>query len=105
MQQKYETRWSKCQRPVDLMLDKPTPSVGQEDISISQFLFNWYKPINNNKTNFIYETSDMKWIDVEMVISSVTLTMKLELTKICVLHATDRQALDDYLKTMTSISI
>lgn len=60
--------------PVDL-LDGPSPPAGQRS-TIFQMSFNWYTPTTATKIEFTYDTTDLQWIDVEMVISNVSLTMK-----------------------------
>ncbi|CAM6091083.1 unnamed protein product [Calypogeia fissa] len=68
-----------------------------------QILFNWYTPTSKSKTTFTYDTTGFQWIDIEMVISSVTLTMKSGIGRVYVLDPVDKKAVQDYVETMTSI--
>jgi hypothetical protein len=97
--QKYGAQWGRCRSPIDL-LDRPTPSNGQSG-SICQLLLNWYKAIGKSKTQFTYDTTDVQWIDIEMVIANVNLTMKHGLQRVYVLDPIDRQACENYIQTMS----
>lgn len=101
IRQKYGTQWGRVRNPIDL-LDRPTPS-GSQTGSVCQVLCNWYNAVNKAKTQFTYDTTDLQWIDIEMVITSVSLTMKQGMQRIYVLDERDKKALDDYVKTMVSL--
>ncbi len=62
---------------------------------------NWYKAIGKSKTQFTYDTTDVQWIDIEMVIANVNLTMKHGLQRVYVLDPIDRQACENYIQTMS----
>ncbi|CAM6104368.1 unnamed protein product [Calypogeia fissa] len=83
-------------------MDRPTPPQNCSG-TVCQILFNWYTPTSKSKTTFTYDTTDFQWIDVEMVISSVTLTMKSGIGRVYVLDPVDKKALQDYVETMTGI--
>lgn len=92
IKRKHNAAWKKSRWPVDLMDRGPEGQV--------MLLFYWYKPIGNSKSKYSYDTNDLVWIELEMVISSITMTFQNGTRPHWVLDAQDRVVLDNYLKNL-----
>lgn len=100
MIQKNGSHWVRRRKAIDL-LDRPVPLVGQSG-SVCRLQCNWYKSSGNNKTLFTYDATDGQWIDIEMVISNVNLSMKSGIQdRVYILDASDLQALTTYIQNVS----
>lgn len=91
IQRKYGNKSGRSREPVDL-LDRPGVEAG------CQVFFNWFSPIGNSRQKFSYSVCDPQWIDLDCVISTVTLEVNPLQPKVFKLHPEDT-ALDNFVKS------
>ncbi|KAL3680822.1 hypothetical protein R1sor_023778 [Riccia sorocarpa] len=72
----------------------------QGDGPSCQVLFNWYKPINNITVKFLYEATDLQWIDLESVITVVSMKMERNVRTVWHLDLNDQARIDDFLASL-----
>ncbi|KAL2622603.1 hypothetical protein R1flu_002808 [Riccia fluitans] len=53
-----------------------TRQKGRRDGQTNQVLFNWYSPIAGSRVKFTYDNIDLQWIDLEGIITIVSLKME-----------------------------
>ncbi|KAL3678263.1 hypothetical protein R1sor_021219 [Riccia sorocarpa] len=97
IRRKYNGRWGKTRTEIDL-LDRPV--LQQGDGPSCQVLFNWYKPINNSTVKFLYEATDLQWIDLESVITVVSMKMERNVRTVWHLDVNDQARIDDFLASL-----
>ncbi|KAL3680514.1 hypothetical protein R1sor_023470 [Riccia sorocarpa] len=94
IKRKYNGKWGKTRAEIDL-LDRPIPQAGEG--SICQVLFNWYTPVSGSKVKYLYEGTDLQWIDLESVLSVVTMKMEKNIRTIWNLDQNDRIHIDEFM--------
>ncbi|KAL3692696.1 hypothetical protein R1sor_006347 [Riccia sorocarpa] len=72
----------------------------QGDGPSCQVLFNWYKPINNSSVKFLYEATDLQWIDLESVITVVSMKVERNVRTVWHLDHNDQARIDDFLASL-----
>ncbi|KAL3700859.1 hypothetical protein R1sor_018881 [Riccia sorocarpa] len=97
IRRKYNGRWGKTRTEIDL-LDRLVHQQG--DGPSCQVLFNWYKPINNSTVKFLYEATDLQWIDLESVITVVSMKMERNVRTVWHLDLNDQAQIDDFLQSL-----
>ncbi|KAL3683575.1 hypothetical protein R1sor_001597 [Riccia sorocarpa] len=97
IRRKYNGRWGKTRSEIDL-LDRPVVQAG--DGPSCQVLFNWYKPINNSTVKFLYECTDLQWIDLETVITVVTMKIERNVRTVWHLDPNDRARIDEFMSSV-----
>jgi hypothetical protein len=90
------TKWGICRNPVDL-LNKPAGS-GKKVASnyIVMVLLNWFQIVPGH-FKYKYTGSDSQWIDLEAVISIVSMTYNSR-TNVYMLDDTDAQGLEEFVR-------
>ncbi|KAL3696539.1 hypothetical protein R1sor_010615 [Riccia sorocarpa] len=63
-------------------------------------LFNWYSPVRNSREKFTYAHTDLQWIDLESVITVVSMKMEQNVRTVWSLDANDRLRLDEFLQSL-----
>ncbi|KAL3681242.1 hypothetical protein R1sor_024198 [Riccia sorocarpa] len=96
IRRKYNGKWGKTRSEIDL-LDRPVPQPGEG--SICQVLFNWYTSIVGSRPKFRYEGTDLQWIDIESVISVVTMKVENDIRPTWSLDVSDREKVDQFVST------
>ncbi|KAL2649223.1 hypothetical protein R1flu_017351 [Riccia fluitans] len=84
---KYNEKWGKSRSEIDL-LDRPVAQ-GSEGCCC-QVLFNWYSPIPESRVKFMYDNIDLQWIDLESVITIVSLKMERRVRVLWILDSNNR---------------
>ncbi|KAL3677190.1 hypothetical protein R1sor_027138 [Riccia sorocarpa] len=74
IRRKYNGKWAKSRSEIDL-LDRPVAQAGEG--CCCQVLFNWYTPVAGSKVKFTYDNTDLQWIDLESVITVVSLKKRM----------------------------
>ncbi|KAL3687171.1 hypothetical protein R1sor_013480 [Riccia sorocarpa] len=97
IRRKYNGKWGKTRSEIDL-LDRPVVQAG-EDCSC-QVLFNWYKPLNNSTIKYLYECTDLQWIDLESVITVVTMKVEQNVRSVWHLDPNDRVRIDEFMASV-----
>ncbi|KAL3693255.1 hypothetical protein R1sor_006906 [Riccia sorocarpa] len=97
IRRKYNGRWGKTRSEIDL-LDRPVVQAG--DGPSCQVLFNWYKPINNSTVKYLYECTDLQWIDLESVITVVTMKIERNVRTVWHLDPNDRAHIDEFMSSV-----
>lgn len=88
MRKKVVNRWGISRQPTDL-LNKPTTT--------TMVLLNYFSKFRGH-LKFKYDVTDSKWIDIDSIISSVTLTFD-RTQNVYTLNDVDAQALNDFVST------
>lgn len=89
----YGTKWGPSRNPIDL-LNRATPTGKKVSGStIVQVMFNWFSK-GPGRNKYIYNVTDIQWIDVECIISSVALTFVNRQNVYCIADK-DKQVLDN----------
>ncbi|KAL3695728.1 hypothetical protein R1sor_009804 [Riccia sorocarpa] len=96
IRRKYNGKWGKTRSEIDL-LDRPVPQPGEG--SICQVLFNWYTAIAGSRLKFRYEGTDLQWIDIESMISVVTMKVENGIRPTWSLDVSDREKVDQFVST------
>ncbi|KAL3685298.1 hypothetical protein R1sor_003320 [Riccia sorocarpa] len=97
IRRKYNGRWGKTISEIDL-LDRPVVQAG--DGPSCQVLFNWYKPINNSTVKYLYECTDLQWIDLGSVITVVTMKIERNVRTVWHLDPNDRAHIDEFMSSV-----
>jgi hypothetical protein len=71
MRRNGNAKWHACRQPIDI-LNHPSASSRVEGLT-QMVLLNWFSKASGN-LKFKYDHSDSKWIDVDSVIATVTLS-------------------------------
>ncbi|KAL3699591.1 hypothetical protein R1sor_017613 [Riccia sorocarpa] len=87
IRRKYNGKRGKTQNEIDL-LDRPVGTAGEG--CISQVLFNWYSHVRNSREKFTYAHTDLQWIDLESVITVVSMRMEQHVRTVWSLDANER---------------
>jgi hypothetical protein len=90
MRRKYGTRWGNLQQPMDLL----SRSTNTSNVRV-EVLLNWFSCARTNN-KFKYDVSDSQWIDVDAVISTVTLTYN-RAQNLYILDENDANTLNSFL--------
>jgi hypothetical protein len=90
MRKKYGTRWGNLQQPMDLL----SRSTNTSNVRV-EVLLNWFSCARTNN-KFKYDVSDSQWIDVDAVISTVTLTYN-RAQNLYILDENDANTLNSFL--------
>lgn len=61
-------------------------------------MFEWFSPIRGSRHKFAYDTSDPQLIDLDSVISTVSLSVDPLYPGVFQLHPDDTVALDNFVK-------
>jgi hypothetical protein len=97
IRRKIGSRWGISRTPIDLQ-NRPVTSKSPSGPAI-QVRLNWFsKALGNMK--FKYDHSDCKWIDLDTIISTVTLTYNA-VQKVYILDPSDFASLNDFAKSRT----
>ncbi|KAL3681170.1 hypothetical protein R1sor_024126 [Riccia sorocarpa] len=96
IQRKYNGKWGKTRSEIDL-LNRPVPQPGEG--SICQVLFNWNTAIAGSRVKFRYEGTDLQWIDIESVITVVTMKVENGIRPTWALDVSDREKVDQFVST------
>jgi hypothetical protein len=93
MRKKVGNRWGICRQPFDLM----NREVGRKSPTgpTKQVLLNWFSKTQGN-SKFKYDHSDCKWVDVDAIISTVTLTYSPS-QKVYTLNLEDAASLNEFV--------
>ncbi|KAL2644063.1 hypothetical protein R1flu_011650 [Riccia fluitans] len=94
---KYNGKWGKSRSEIDL-LDRPVAQ-GSEGCCC-QVLFNWYSPIPGSRVKFTYDNTDLQWIDLESVITIVSLKMERSVRVLWILDSNDRGRVDEFVASL-----
>ncbi|KAL3696556.1 hypothetical protein R1sor_010632 [Riccia sorocarpa] len=97
IRRKYNCKWGKTRNEIDL-LDRPVGTAGEG--CICQVLFNWYSYVRNSREKFTYAHTDLQWIDLESVITVVSMRMEQNVRTVWSLDANDRLRLDEFLQSL-----
>ena len=90
MRRKFGYRWVNSQTPIDL-LNRPTGNA-----TCIEVLLNWFSKSRGN-LKFKYDVSDSQWIDVDSIISIVTMSYST-LSCLYTLNRNDADSLNAFLK-------
>jgi hypothetical protein len=95
IRRRFGSKWGACRQPVDL-LDRPAciQSKGLSTPSV-MVLLTWYSK-QPGHYKFKYDVSDWKWIDLDAVISTVTLSFNSS-TKVYSVSEDDAKCLNDFV--------
>lgn len=88
---KYGSSIQRAREPLDL-LDRPGPEAA------CKVMFEWFSPIRGSRHKFAYDTSDPQLIDLDSVISTVSLSVDPLYPGVFQLHSDDTVALDNFVK-------
>lgn len=69
--------------------------------SAVKVIFNWFKPLDRGRQKFSYSVCDPQSIDLDCVISTVSLSVKEAQSKIFHLDPEDANTLDNFVKNKT----
>ncbi|KAL3683977.1 hypothetical protein R1sor_001999 [Riccia sorocarpa] len=97
IRRKYNGKWGKTRTEVDL-LDRPVATTGEG--CICQVLFNWYSPLRNSREKFKYDCTDLQWIDIESVITVVSMKVEHNVHTVWCLDANDRAMIDEFMQSL-----
>ncbi|KAL3681020.1 hypothetical protein R1sor_023976 [Riccia sorocarpa] len=97
IRRKYNGKWGKTRSEIDL-LDHPNPGHGEG--SICQVLFNWYTSMVGSKLKYRYEGTDLQWIDLESVVTTVNMRVEHGLTTVWQLDASDKDKVDQFMASI-----
>lgn len=92
IQRKYNGRTGRTREPIDL-LDRPGSDMGVK------VQFDWFSQIGNSKLKLAYNISDPDLIDLDCIISVVTLSVNPGCPNVFHLHPDDALVLDDFVKS------
>ncbi|KAL2609054.1 hypothetical protein R1flu_027627 [Riccia fluitans] len=94
---KYNGKWGKSRSEIDL-LDRPVAQ-GNEGCCC-QVLFNWYSPIAGSRVKFTFDNIDLQWIDLESVITIVSLKMERSVRVLWILDSNDIGRIDEFVASL-----
>ncbi|KAL3695521.1 hypothetical protein R1sor_009597 [Riccia sorocarpa] len=97
IRRKYNGKWGKTRSEIDL-LDRPVVQAGEG--CSCQVLFTWYKPLNNSTVKYLYECTDLQWIDLESVITVVTMKVEQNVRSVWHLDPNDRVRIDEFMASV-----
>ncbi|KAL3676221.1 hypothetical protein R1sor_026169 [Riccia sorocarpa] len=63
-------------------------------------LFNWYSPLRNSRGKFKYDCTDLQWIDIESVITVVSMKVEHNVHTVWCLDANDRARIDEFMQSL-----
>jgi hypothetical protein len=95
MRRRVGTKWGVSRNPIDLM-NQFTRSKGVP-APTAQGLLNWFSK-GPRRNKFKYNATNTQWIDVEAIISTVTMKFNAT-TGVYTISEDDRVALDEFLQT------
>ncbi|KAL3701344.1 hypothetical protein R1sor_019366 [Riccia sorocarpa] len=94
IRRKYNGKWAKSRSEIDL-LDRPVAQAGEG--CCCQVLFNWYNPVAGSKIKFMYDNTDLQWIDLESVITVVSMKMERTIRVLWTLDNNDRARINEFI--------
>ncbi|KAL2631802.1 hypothetical protein R1flu_016488 [Riccia fluitans] len=94
---KYNGKWGKSRNEINL-LDRPMAQ-GNEGCCC-HMLFNWYSPIARSRVKFTYNNIDLQWIDLESVITIVSLKMERTVHIMWILDSNDIGRVDEFVASL-----
>ncbi|KAL2642793.1 hypothetical protein R1flu_010380 [Riccia fluitans] len=94
---KYNGKWGKSRSEIDL-LDRLVAEGSEE--CCCQVLFNWYNPIVGSRVKFTYDNTDLQWIDLESIITIVSLKMERIVRVMWILDSIDRGRVDEFVASL-----
>ncbi|KAL2651539.1 hypothetical protein R1flu_019667 [Riccia fluitans] len=94
---KYNGKWGKSRSEINL-LDRPMAQANEG--CYCQVLFNWYSPIVGSRVKFMYDNTDLQWIDLESVITIVSLKMERTVRVMWILDNNDRGWVDEFVASL-----
>ncbi|KAL3692524.1 hypothetical protein R1sor_006175 [Riccia sorocarpa] len=94
IRRKYNGKWAKSRSEIDL-LDRPVAQAGEG--CCCQVLFNWYTPVAGSKIKFTYDNTDLQWIDLESVITVVSMKMERTIRVLWTLDNNDRARINEFI--------
>jgi hypothetical protein len=96
MRHKLGSRWGISRQPVDLLNRGGRTSTSHGSTQI-QVLLNWFSKARVN-LKFKYDVSDSQWIDVDSIISTVTLSY-CSVSAIYTLDQNDANSLNSFVQS------
>ncbi|KAL2642490.1 hypothetical protein R1flu_010077 [Riccia fluitans] len=94
---KYNGKWGKSRSEIDL-LDRPVAQSSEG--CCCQVLFNWYSPIPRSRIKFTYDNTQLQWIDLESVITIVSLKMERSVRVLWILDSKDKGRVDEFVTSL-----
>lgn len=94
MRRRVGPRWGPVKEPIDLLNLKVNDPKNRSADAVFEVYLNWFTK-GSNKLKYKYDHSDSVWIDVEAVISTVTLQFNCD-TKVYSLDKDDATTFDEF---------
>ncbi|KAL2608491.1 hypothetical protein R1flu_027064 [Riccia fluitans] len=96
------TQWNPTRAPSTMDADVDVEGDETNDLEVyrHEVLFNWYCPIAGSRVKFTYDNIDLQWIDLESVITIVSLKMERTVRVMWILDSNDRGQVDEFVASL-----